>query len=210
MTNSEAERRAATIIREVFELISEEYLQAWIEAPIEQAAASFEFDQSTPVTHQRFTQVMGDFVRHVYQNALWGWQEMPPEKALAEAVAILEEGYQSAHAQGYYTAFLDASSPNLLGLESVLAQMARYITERAKARHIRWVGASRIELADWPTRRLIAEILLTRWKPFLPGNVQKCSPAQLANHITELITIGLSANRAVKKMLNADASFSGF
>jgi hypothetical protein len=210
MTNSEAERRAAAIIKEVFALISEEYLQVRIDEPIERAAASFDFDQTASVTHQRFTQVIRDFVRHVYQKALWGWQKMPPEKALAEAVAILEEGYQSAHAEGYYAAFLDVSGLNLFGLESVLAQMARRITEKARARHIRWVCTSRIELGDWPTRRLIAEILLTRWKPFLPENVRKCSPAQLANHITELISVGLSANRMVNKMLNSDSSLCGF
>jgi hypothetical protein len=210
MTNSEAERRAAMTIKEVFALISEEYLQVRIDEPIERAAASFEFDQTASVTHQRFTQVIRNFVGHVYQKALLGWQEMPSEKALAEAVAILEEGYQSAHARGYYAAFLDASGLNLFGLESVLAQMARYITEKARARHIRWVCTCRIELADWPTRRLIAEILLTRWKPFLPENVRKCSPAQLANHITELISVGLSANRMVNRMLNSDSSLCRF
>jgi hypothetical protein len=137
-------------------------------------------------------------------------QEMPPKKALAEAVMILEEGYQFAETRGYHAAFLAASNPALDGLGPVLARMASHIAERARKRHIRWVYASRIELAEWPTRRLIAEILLTRWKPFLPENVRKCSPPQLANHIPELITVGLSANRMVNKMLNADASFSGF
>jgi hypothetical protein len=209
MTNSER-KRAEAIIEDVFEKIGEEYFQLRIDEPIEKAAASFEFDRTAPVTHQRFTQVTRDFVRHVYVKALWGWQKMPPQKALAEAVAILEERYQSAHSRGYYAAFLDASNPNLFGLESVLAQMARHITEKARARHIRWVCASRIELAEWPTRCLIAEILLARWKPFLPENILQCSAAQLANHITELITVGLSANRMVNKMLNSDPSFSGF
>ena len=49
-------------------------------------------------------------------------------EACAEAVAILEEGYQAPRGQGYYAAFLDASNPNLNGLEYVLAQMAGYIT----------------------------------------------------------------------------------
>jgi len=132
---------------------------------------------------------------------------MPAEKALGEAVTILEEGYQAAHAQGYYAAFLDASDPILNGLESVLAQVARHITERARTRHIRWVCASRIGLADWPTRCLIAEILLNRWEPFLPETVRICSPAQLANHIAELIKVVLSVNRMVNKMMDSNMDF---
>ena len=206
MTNSER-KRAETIIQEVFEKINDEYLRVRIEEPIEKAAASFEFDRTVPVTHQTFTQVTRDFVRHVYQRAMWGWQIMPAEKALTEAVAILEGGYQAAHGQGYYAAFLDASNLNLNGLEYILAQMASYITVMARARHIRWVCASRIELADWPTRYLIAEILLQRWEPFLPENVRTCSPAQLANHITELINVVLSIDRTVSTMLDANIDF---
>jgi hypothetical protein len=71
MTNSKRNRLEA-IIQEVLEKTSEEYLQARIDQPIEEAAAGFEFDQSAPVTHQRFTQVAGDFVRHVYEKWLWG------------------------------------------------------------------------------------------------------------------------------------------
>jgi hypothetical protein len=209
MTNSER-KRAEGIIGAVFEKISEEYLQLRIDEPIEKAAASFEFDQTAPVTHQIFTQVTGDFVRHVYEKALWGWQKMSPQKALAEAVAILEEGYQAAHAQGYYAAFLDASNPSLDGLESVLTQMARHITLMARARHIRWVCASRIELSDWPARCLIAEILLQRWQPFLPENVRTCSPAQLAHHLPELINVVLSIDRTVSKVLEANIDFCDF
>ena len=209
MTNSER-KRAEAVIEEVFEKTSEEYLQLRIDEPIEKATASFEFDRTAPVTHQTFTQVTRDFVRHVYQKALWGWQNMSAREALDEAVAILERGYPAAHGQGYYTAFLDASNPNLNGLEYILTQMARHITLMARARHIRWVCASRIELSDWPTRCRIAEILLQRWEPFLPENIRTCSPPQLANHLPELINVILSIDRTVSKMLEANIDFSDF
>lgn len=209
MTNSER-KRAEAVIEEVFEKTSEEYLQLRIDEPIEKTAASFEFDRTAPVTHQTFTQVTRDFVRKLYENGLGCWQKMSAEAALAEAVAILEGGYQAAHGQGYYAAFLDASNPNLNGLESVLAQMASHITVMARERHIRWVCASRIELSDWPTRCLIAEILLQRWEPFLPENVRTCSPAQLAHHLPELINVVLSIDRTVSKMLDANIDFCDF
>jgi hypothetical protein len=125
-------------------------------------------------------------------------------------VAILEEGYEALHGRGYYAAFLDASNPELNGLEYVLAQMANYINVKARTRYIRWVCASRIELSDWSTRCLIAEILLKRWKSCLLPNVRACSPAQLAHHLSELINLVLSTNRTVSKMLGAYINLPDF
>jgi hypothetical protein len=73
MTNSEAGHRAATVIKEVFELISEEYLQLKIDEAIEKAAASFEFDREAPVTHQTFTQIIRDFIRPSERPRLPFW-----------------------------------------------------------------------------------------------------------------------------------------
>ena len=210
MTNSEDKRKAAAIIEEVFEKTSEEYLQSRIDEPVEKAAASFDFDQDFQITHQTFTQVITDFVRHVYKQGLCPRQEMSEAEACAEAIAILEEGYQAAHGQGYYAAFLDASNPNLNGLEYVLAQMAGCIIAMARTKHIRMVCASRMELADWPTRCLIAETLLKRWESFLPNNLRGCSPAQFAHHLSQLINLELSTNRTVSKMLGGNVDVRDF
>ena len=129
------------------------------------------------------------------------------KQAYAEAVAILEESYQTPHGRGYYAAFLDAFDPNLDGIEYVLAQMTGCIITMAREKHIRWVCASRMELADWPTRCLIAEILMERWEPFMHHNLRGCSPEQFAYHLPELIYLGISANRAVNKMLGANIGF---
>jgi hypothetical protein len=96
MTNFEPNGKAATIIEEVLEEINDEYLYRRIDEPIERSAASFEFDRDAPVTHQTFIQVITGFVRHVYEQAHGCWQEMSAKEAYAEAVAILEEGYQTA------------------------------------------------------------------------------------------------------------------
>jgi len=204
--NSESNSKAATIIEEVFEKTDEEYLHRRIDEPIERAAASFEFDRDAPVTHQTFIQVITNFVRHVYEQAHGCWQEMSAKQAYAEAVAILEEGYQTPHGRGYDVAFLDASNPNLDGIEYVLAQMMGYIITMAREKHIRGVCASRMELADWPIRRLIAEILLKRWEPYLPDNLRMRSPAQHAHYLSELTNLGLSTERTVGKIRGAGAS----
>jgi hypothetical protein len=207
MMNSDGKRKAATIVEEVFQETNEEYLKLRIDEPIERATANFEFDRDAPVTHQTFTQVTSDFVRHIYERGMRCRQEMSTTEAGAEAVAILEEGYQASYGRGYYAAFLDASNAQLNGLEYVLVQMANLIVMKARARHIRWVCASRMELADWPTRCLIAEILIKRWKPFMHPNLRECSPEQFAYHLSEMIDLGISTDRAVNKMVGASIDF---
>jgi len=200
MTNSKGKPDPDKILGEVLEQIGEEYLCLRIDEPIEKAVASFEFDREAPVTHKAFTQVTKDFVRHVYQKALGGWAKMSEREALSESVAILEEGYQTIHGQGYFTAYLDASNPRLYGLAGVLNRMARYLIAMERTRHIRWVCASQIELSDWPTRCLIAETLLNRWGPSLPENLRACSPAQLANNLSGLINLVVATERTIGKM----------
>jgi hypothetical protein len=209
MMNSEDKRKAAVIIREVFEKTTEEYLQMRIDERVEKAAASFEFDRDAPVTHEIFTRVIADFVRHVHEQALWGKQKLTAPQAIAEAVAMLEEGYQASRDRGYDAAFLDALNPHL-GLEYILGQMAGHIIASARAKHIRWICASRLELADWPTRCLIAEILLERWRPSLPENIRRCSPTRFAHLLSELIILGLSANKTVNKARGTSLDFWNF
>ena len=199
MMNSKDKRKAAAIIREVFEKTSEEYLQLRINEPIEKTATSFKFDKNAPVTHKIFNRVIADFVHHLYEHALWGKQALTVPQASAKAMAILEEGYQGSVDRGYYTAFLDALNPDL-GLEYVLGQMAGHIIAMARVEHVRWVCASRMELADRPTRCLIAEILLERWKPFPHESFGGSDPAQFAHNLSDLVILGISANRTVNKM----------
>lgn len=207
MKNSKDELRAAAIIEEVFEKTSEEYLKLRIDEPIEQAASKFEFDREAPVTNEIFNQITSDFVRHIYERGMRCRQELSVTEAGVETVAILEEGYQSSNGRGYYAAFLDASNPQLNGLECVLVQMADLIVMKARAKHIRGVCVSRMELADRPTRCLIAEMLMERWKPFLHQNIRGCSPEQFAYHLSELIYLGISTNRMVSKMLGVNIGF---
>jgi len=124
--------------------------------------------------------------------------------ARAEAMAILEERYLGPHARGYYAAFLDVSNSKLDGHEFILTQIAEIIKALAREKHLKWVYFSLIAPLDWLTRCQIAEILLKRWRPFLPLNIQQCSPAQLADHLADLINVLRSTDNKVNKMLNTD------
>jgi hypothetical protein len=198
--SGEAERT----IDEVFDLLSEEHLIRSIDEPIEGAAASFDFHVSVPVTPEIFATCTGDFVDHVYRHGLSVPRIMSTIQAHAEALQILERGYQSAQGGGYNIALLDALNPEHNGLEVVLGQMTQLITAMARTRHVRWVFASSIESADWASRILMTEVLLKRWGLFLSESIMNCAPAQLADYLPELINLLISTDRMVNKMLTGE------
>jgi hypothetical protein len=204
MTNFNRRSDAARIIEEVFKLIDEDYLYQLIDRRIEKAAVNFEFDTEAPMTHQTFIQIIGNFVDHIYANGILIRQTLSVSQARAEAKAILEERYLGPHARGYYAAFLDVSNAKLDGIEFIIAQIAEIIKALAREKHLKWVYFSRIAPLDWPTRCRIAEILLKRWRPFLPLNVHQCSPAQLAGHLADLIDVLRSTDTKLNKMLIKD------
>ena len=204
MTNFNKIRDATGIIEEVFELIDEDYLYRLIDKRIEEAAVDFKFDRKAPLTHQAFIRIIGDFVYHVYKNGLCVRQTLSAAQARAEAMALLEKCYESPHANGYFGAFLDVSNSKMDTHESILIQIAEIIKALAREKYIKWVYFNRIISLDWPVRCQIAEILIKRWAPFLPLNISQCSPAQLADHLPDLIEVLRSTDGTVRKMLNAD------
>ena len=204
MTNFDRKPDAARIIEQVLQLIDEEYLYQFIDQRIEKAAVDFEFDTEAPMTHRNFVRIIGDFVYHIYANGLLIRQTLSVSQARAEALAILEERYLGPHARGYYAAFLDVSNSKLDGNEFIIAQIAEILKALARENHLKWVYFSHIAPLDWPTRCRIAEILIKFMRPFLPHNIRHCSPAQLADHLHDLINLLRSTDNKVKKMLNTD------
>ena len=201
MTNSEAKENALKLIDEILELINEETIRNFIDEPIEKALNSFNFEVKDPVTYKKFINFTGSFVRVFYEHIPWCLQKPSHGQACAEAMHIMEAGYQSSHTRGFYAAFLDARNPLINGLEFVQLQISEIIKARLKMKYTRWVYVTRIECADWITRCSIVEILFARWKPFLPSDILMCPPAQLADHIPDLIDILESTDNMVSEIL---------
>ena len=202
MTNFRAEK----IVDEILRLTDEEYLQCLIDEPIEKAAFEFEFEEIKPVTHRTFLSVTASFVRHIYKGALLVPKTLSLAQAGAEAIAILEDTYQNVDTKGYYAAFIDASIRQS-GLEFVLAHMAESIASTERAKHLRWACARLMDPWEWPERCLMAEILLERWKPFLPPQIKDCSPAQLVDHLPEWISTLHGVDSMVKKFMDPENPF---
>lgn len=207
MTNSEFKHKAQQIIKNILEITDEDYLYRYIDRPIEETFEKFEFDRKIPMTHKQFIHTASELLRQIYRKSLSPQQIITASQARAEVLIILEKGYQSARDHGYDAAFLDASDTLNNGLASVLSQLVELITTRARDRHIKWIYATHLEMIDWKTKCLVAEIMLDHWKPFLPQCILSCSPAQLADDLPHLIDVLLSSDRIFIKL--ADGYLEG-
>jgi len=156
------------------------------------------------MTHHFFIRIIGGFVQHIFENGARLQQIMSVPQAQAEAMAILETGYQGPHDRGYDAAFLDTLNNKLDGHEFILTQIAEILKDSARQKHIQWVYSSRIAPLDWRTRCQVVEILIKRWTPFLPPNIHQSPPAQFADRLPELMELLHFADGTVGKMLNAD------
>jgi len=201
MTNSEAKENALKLIDEIIELTNEETIRNFIDEPIERALACCNFELKDPVTYKAFIHFTGKFLKHLYKRIPCCLQKQSHDQACAEAMHILEAGYQGSHAKGFYAAFLDARNPLLNGFEFVLFQLSEIIKARLRMRYTRWVYATRIDTMNWATRHWIAETLIERWEPFLPPSILGCSPAQLADHLPELISILHTTDEVVRNIV---------
>ena len=117
---------------------------------------------------------------------------------------ILETGYQSTHAQGFYAAFMDAGDSEQYGLEHVLAKIKEIMSMTARARFFKWICASHIDPLDWSMKCRVAKFIQEKEAAFLPVPLRSYTPAQLASHIPELIRSLLSAERAVTQLLEGN------
>ena len=127
MRNSEVMFDAQECIDEVIELIGDEHLYYLIDEPIQKAATEFKFNPKTPIDHQFFIRTTSDFVSHIYRHGLRVRQTMTAEQAQSEALLILEHSYQGTYSKGYDAAYLDASNPEVGGLEFMLSQTSEII-----------------------------------------------------------------------------------
>ena len=185
MTGSEASQ----IIDRITAMLDASQLQALIDEPIDRAAAAFPADLSQPCSHTRFHSLIGQFMRHLYDNNMACMRRLSEAEARAEAVSLLDQAYESPHAKGYHAALLDAADPSHAGMEIVLTSLTEIIKARMRQAYTRWALARCIDPADWPAQCAMAAVLLRRYSAIRPPQLLQSSPAQWAGRVPELLSL---------------------
>jgi hypothetical protein len=202
--NSIENRMATEIIEEISRLLDPEYIHLKIIEPIEKAAASFNIDTRASMTHKNFLKVIGDFVRHTYRYGLGFPKILTDSQACSEALSIVEETYRSGKSAGYDAAFLDARNSEILGIEQVIWQIADHIMARERAKHIKWVFATKLYVLDWQTQVLITQSILDHWNRFFPSGASNWPASQMIHCLPEFFIASNSVNNQIYKLVSGD------
>jgi len=189
MTSSTEGSGLLTLADEVCALTSTDTLCRLIDEPILLAADSFGDGPKSPISTETFLKVIGEFVGHLYAKGLCVGRQLTSSQARAEALSILEEGYEGPGSYGFDAALLDATDPKGPGIEWVLERIEAAIIGRQRSQHVRWVFETRINSLNWADKCRLAQFLMAQNAAFLPEALLGCRPAQLAHLLTELITI---------------------
>lgn len=203
MRNSKDKKKADAIIEEVLELTDEEYLERFVDEPVEAILAGFEFDRNARFSNQHFLDVMAGFVQRLYLEGPGIKQNLSHLGACAEALNIIETVYRNQDSPAYDAAIVDAIDD----ISNVLARMTEFITNRLRKIHLRWVYRSRIDLLNWHARCLIAEILISQWASYLPPMICSSKPIHLADAIPHLLKLISANNSIINKRITTGIDF---
>jgi hypothetical protein len=206
MTSSRSDAQAADALERILALLDEARVRKEIDEPIDAAIAGFRFEETSPVSHRHFHQIISDFVHRVYRQGIAPHQALSSTQASAEAIALLEEGYWGAQARGYDAALLDAANPAHNGIELVLAQLAEIIKDNQRRQYTHWVLATSLGPLAWGERCRVAALLLDRLRPYLTPPLQRCVAAQVVDELPVLITTHLSTDAVLQSMSDITTS----
>ena len=123
------------------------------------ALQQFRFAPAWPLSQRRFLMVVGDCLAHLHRVGLGAKRACTTKQARAEAIALLQETYQSAGGVGYLAAVLDARLEDSGGLDPVLVCLAEGLKARQRDRYTRSVYRRLLDGAEWPVRCVMAGLL---------------------------------------------------
>ena len=204
MTNSDQLRQhAERVVAALRSELDERCVAVRVDEPIDRAVAAFRFDRRGPFNTQRFHSLLEAFVAHLYAHGVVPARQLAPAQAAAEAIELLERGYQGTHEGGYDGAVLDAAAAAGSGIDTVLARLAEIIKGRRRHIYRQWVLAKHVDPHDWPLRCAIAALLLQSRRAE-DGTAQIAGrPEQFADHIPELLESELSTEAMLDQLVAA-------
>ncbi len=133
MRNSELEKLARATIATIMLELDPDRIKSRFDNLVDKASTEFDYEPTCPITHKEFHRIIANFIAHLYNKA--GSTRIPTDP-LAEAIWLLEAGYQStAYGMGYIAALLDANDPAEGGIQTVLTGLTESIKAIKRQEH---------------------------------------------------------------------------
>jgi len=204
MTNSIDRPCPDRILDIVLELLAESHLAKIIDDPVQNAVSTFVYHSPETDPYLRFVDIASRFYEHLCKCVGPFNEEMPAPLAQREWMDLLEKKYWTAHGKGFHLAYLDA----LEEIEPVLSHMAGIVVSHLRERHARWVYFRWIAGLAWTDRCALVKTMFDR-NPFIPKPILKCPPPLMADHIFELVSAVVSADKSVESLLTGATGVLG-
>jgi len=185
MTSSELTATANERIERILSEINESRLKQLFDDPIDRVLEEFHCKWNDPIDHHQFNQIVAEFVEQVYAVALKKVLEGPTAESVA--IELLDNHYQGLYATGYTAALMDVNDRDNGGIHVVLAGLAEAIKMIHRQAYIRRVFSYHMYINNWTLQHKITEILLRRYRPYLPESLKNVHPAQVVSQIPAII-----------------------
>ena len=180
-------QKADQAIEKIKFLISAEYIEENITAPLDYITFMFHQREDVEYSHKNFHKTIAEFIQTVSEKTTLYGCKLTLEKAHAEAVSLLNNFYRGLYGKGIDGAIDDASNPNTDGMALVISNFNESLKNYAQQKHINMVEYRYINSVGWQMRYTMTKLLLAKSDIHLVPPMDKCSIEQLSDRLFELI-----------------------
>ena len=200
MMNCDLAEQAREIVERVVALLNEERLGCEIDDPVNAALEAVGDEEAQGRSLKEFHDAIAEFVRQAYRGLMRSVRNLSRDEALAEAILILESGYQSGSIRGYAAACVDAADSERGGIPFVLMSMAEWIKADWRRKRILRVLNRCLPPSDWPMMRQVAAWLANSLGGDGPLPWSHCPPAQLAPCWKDLLKLHMDSAKLLQQV----------
>ena len=180
-------QKADQAIEKIKSLISAEYIEENITAPLDYITFKFHQREDVEYSHKNFHKTIAEFIQTVSEKTTLYGCKPTLEKAHAEAIFLVNNFYRGLHANGINGAIDDASNPSTDGMALVISNFNESLKHYAQLKHIDMVKDRYINSVGWQMRYTMTKLLLAKSDIHLVPPMDKWSTEQLSGCLFELI-----------------------
>jgi len=188
MTFCSPGEKAEEALDNVIRMLDASAIRDTIDLPIDMAAANFVLD-SIPETigPAYIAEAAGSFVRHIYRTGIQPPRNLHNHQAEAEAVFLIEAGYEGTVFRGYEGAARDAALYGIEGLEKIMSAVADTVKQRQRRQYTNWVLRRHVESLSLQEKRHMTDAILKRWGQFMGRQITGLPREELVEVSTDII-----------------------
>ena len=188
MTHSELQyKEAAQTLEKIFFLISPEYIEDKITAPLDFIVTQFCEREDIEYSHRNFHKTIAEFIQTVSEKTTLYGCKLTLEKAHSEAVFLMNHFYRGFHDEGMDGVMNDAFNPDYEPMALVLSNLNMSLKGYMQKKHFDRIKYRYIDSAGWQMRQIMTKILFARFDIPLEEPMDKWSIEQLSGRLFGLI-----------------------